>query len=66
MTVIEFLRTADENEIAEFIQGILWGCECGVGECPLKIVSDINLDNLFYSCDQECLLKFLQSEVKKE
>lgn len=65
MTVLEFLRTADENEIAGFIQDILWGCECGVGDCPLTMVSDINMDNFYYSCDHECIMKFLQSGVKK-
>lgn len=63
MTVLEFLRTADENEIAEFLHGLLWNCEC-YGDCPLKTVSYIKMDNWFYSCNHECLLEFLHAEVK--
>ena len=66
MTVLEFLRTADENEIVKFIHGILFNCEC-YGDCPLTKVSDFNMTdgfNGFYACNRdECIMKFLESEV---
>lgn len=64
MKVREFLRTANVNQLCDFIHSLVWGCEC-CGDCPLTEISDLNIDNIYYSCDNECIMKFLNSEMKK-
>lgn len=64
MNVREFLRTANVNQLCDFIHALVWGCEC-CGDCPLTEISDLNIDNIYYSCDHDCIMKFLNSEMKK-
>lgn len=65
MKVIEFLRTADEIQICKFIHSLLWGCEC-YGDCPLNVISDLDKDNLLFSCDECDLLRFLNSNLNED
>lgn len=64
MKVREFLRTANVNQLCDFIHTLVWGCEC-CGDCPLTEISDLNIDTIYYSCDHDCIMKFLNSEMKK-
>lgn len=64
MNVRDFLRTANVNQLCDFIHALVCGCEC-CGDCPLTEISDLNLDNVCYSCDHDIIMEFLNSEMKK-
>lgn len=66
MTVREFLRTANVNQLCDFIHTLVWGCEC-CGECPLTEISELVFhDEPWYECSHDCIMQFLNSEMKKE
>lgn len=66
MKIREFLRTANVNQLCDFIYVIISGCEC-CGDCPFEKLSEMVFDSEpYYDCNHDCIMNFLDSEMKKE
>lgn len=70
MTLLQFLRSAPDEEIAVLIHDMLSACECGVFACPLCRIAGIsdqydefcwycNIDNIVSILNSECSEKYL-------